>query len=231
MKIEVYSDISCPWCYIGQVRLERALSALASPESVEVIHRPFQLDPDAPSTGVPIEQYLEGRYGPRAGAMLDHAAVAAGSEGLRFDWSRAVAANTLDAHRLLWLAHTEYGPEVGRALLHKLFAAHFTHGGDVSDHDLLSGLAASVDMKAERVMEVLDSSEGAVEVRAQIAEAHQIGVRAVPTFVINGTHVIQGAQPVSAFVAMLEEVQQAYLATTTPEGEAACEDGSCAVTT
>ncbi|HEU4799134.1 MAG TPA: DsbA family oxidoreductase [Gemmatimonadales bacterium] len=231
MKVEIYSDISCPWCYIGHVRLERALGTLASPESVEVIHRPYQLDPDAPASGVPIQQYLEGRYGPRAGAMLEHAAGAAKAEGLEINWDGALAANTLDAHRLLRMAGDDYGAAVAHALLLKLFAAHFTHGCDVSNHEQLVGLAASVGMNVARVRALLATAEYRAEVMEEVAQAHRIGVRAVPTFVFDGANVIQGAQPVSAFVAMLGEVQRPYPASTALEGDEACADGSCAVTT
>ena len=229
MKVEIYSDISCPWCYIGHARLKRALGAVAGQESIELRHHPFQLDPDAPAVAAPLVERLEGRYGARVPAMLDHAASAARAEGIELNWSSALAANTLDAHRLLRLARDEYGASVEHSLLLKLFAAHFTHGGDVSDHEQLAGLAASVGMNVARVRALLATAEGREEVLEDIAQAHRRGVRAVPTFIFEGGHVIQGAQPVSAFVAMLEEAHPRPGAPSWPKD--ACEDGACAATT
>src|SRR5690606_21072493 len=116
LTVEIYSDIACPWCYIGERRLERALAALPAHEPIEVVFRPFQLDPAAPATAVPLTQYLERRYGARASGMLSAVSRTAAGEGITMDWDRALSVNTRTAHRLLQWALREGGPEVQRKL-------------------------------------------------------------------------------------------------------------------
>ena len=115
MKVEIYSDVVCPWCYIGERRFARALAAFGGGD-VEVVFRPFQLDPAAPTAAEPIARYLERRFGARAGSMLGSVSAAAAAEGITMDWDRALAANTRTAHRLLGLAEREYGAGTQRAL-------------------------------------------------------------------------------------------------------------------
>lgn len=229
MRVEIYSDISCPWCYIGHVRLERALGAVEGLAGVELTHRPFQLDPEAPRDPVSVTDHLQRRYGEMVPAMLEQAANAARAEGIEINFDSALAANTFDAHRLLRLAREEYGAEVEHQLLMKLFAAHFTHGGDVSNHEQLAGLAASVGMNVARVRALLATAELKEEVEEEIGQAHRIGVRAVPTFLFEGGHVIQGAQPIPAFVTMLQEARQ-FAALAEGQEDGSCADGACSVT-
>lgn len=226
MRIEIYSDITCPWCYIGHVRLERALGEVAGREGVELRHRPFQLDPDAPADPVPVLGHLQRRYGAAAPVMLEQAADAARADGIEIDFDSALSANTFDAHRVLRLAREEHGPAAEHQLLMKLFAAHFSHGGDVSNHDQLAGLAASVGMNVARVEAVLATAEMREEVEEDIAEAHRIGVRAVPTFVFETGDVIQGAQPIQAFVRMLKEAGH-FAGPAQEQDEGTCAAGAC----
>src|SRR5690606_3791511 len=114
--------------------------------------------------------------------------------------------NTFTAHRLLRLAEREYGAPVQRALAEKLFASHFSEGGDVSDHELLTSLAESVGMDPERVRTYLATGEGEAETRVEIEEARRLGITAVPTFVFEGKWAVQGAQPASMFLQALEQV-------------------------
>lgn len=215
MRIDVYADVVCPWCYIGKRRLERALASFAGGAEAEVTFRPFQLDPDAPTTARPLAGYLERRFGAAAGAMQSRVSQVAAGEGITIAWDRALSVNTLSAHRLLWLAEREYGRNVQRALVERLFAAHFSEGGDVSDAAQLAALAVSVGMDAERVSSYLGSREGEAEVRGAIAEARALGVQAVPAFVFDDRFVLEGAQPVEMFLHALEEVRAA--ATTVAE--------------
>jgi len=208
MKVEIYSDVVCPWCYIGERRFERALGTFPGGRDIEVVFRPFQLDPAAPATGTPIAQYLAKRFGRPADGMLARVTEAAASEGIAMDWDRAIAVNTRTAHRLLRLAEHEYGPAVQHALMEKLFDAHFSQGGNVADHAQLTALAVSVGMDAERVRTYLDSNEGAAELAAEFDHARQRGVQAVPTFVFDGQYVVQGGHPASVFLRVLEEVWQ-----------------------
>ncbi len=231
MKVEIYSDIACPWCYIGETRFFRALAALPQSDKVDVVFRPFQLDPTLSETPEPLKEQLTRKFGQRTEAMLRQTASTAKQEGLELNWDEAVSVNTLKAHRLLHLAEQEYGAEVQRKLATKLFEAHFTNGEDVGDEAALTKLGGSVGMDEDRISEYLSSDDGRDEVLAQITRAQQIGVQAVPTFVFNGKSAVQGAQPTSAFLQVLEEVQQESAAEVEAVGAngEACVDGSCEV--
>lgn len=230
MKVEIYSDIACPWCYIGERRFARALAAFPGRDEVEVVFRPYQLDPTAPATARPLMDRLRQKFGPRVQAMLEHVSGAAHGEGIDIRWDDAVAANTLTAHRLLRLAEREYGIETQHALVNALFEAHFTKGGDIADPRLLTELAVAAGMGRERVERYLAADEGLREVREELATARQLGITAVPTFVFDGQYAVEGAQPTPTMLQVLEEV--AARATAVPAGGAtddACADGSCAV--
>ena len=154
VKIEIYSDVMCPWCYIGERRLERALAALPPGERIDVAFRPYQLDPNAPETAVPLTQYLERRFGGRKDGMLDAVSQAAQGEGISIAWDRALSSNTRTAHRLPQWAVREGGPEVQRKLVGELFALHFTHGGNIGEQVLsthTSSDGASADSCADGV--------------------------------------------------------------------------------
>jgi predicted DsbA family dithiol-disulfide isomerase len=230
MRVEIYSDVVCPWCYIGERRFARALAAFPQAGRVEVVYRSYQLDPEAPAEAVPLKQYLARRYGALMESMLARATETAAAEGIVMDWDRALVVNTLTAHRLLGLAEREYGAEVQRALADKLFEAHFTRGVDVADHEQLAGLAGSAGMDRARVLAYLASDEGLAETREALAQARRIGVRAVPTFVFDGEYAVEGAQPASVFLQVLEGVASRNA----PGGAAggaddACADGACVV--
>lgn len=226
VTVEIYSDIACPWCYIGEQRFFRALAAF--PQQVEVVFRPYQLDPTLPEEPQPLKEQLAAKFGPRLEATLRHTAATAKQEGLTFDWDAAQAVNTLAAHRLLRLALEEAGPDVQRALAEKLFEAYFTRGQNVADPALLADLAAEVGLDRERAEAYLASGEGAAEVEAEIAQAQRLGIRAVPTFVFNGRHAVQGAQPTSTFMQALEELSQEAAEEAQTADAETCADGSCA---
>lgn len=217
MKVEVYSDVVCPWCYIGEHRLARALAAFPQRDQVEVVFRPYQLDPDAPQAAVPLTQYLERRFGKRAGAMLDPVDAAAAGEGISIAWGKALSANTRTAHRLLMLAEQEHGPAVQRALAERLFALHFSEGGNIADVDQLAAAAAEVGMDARRVREHLQSDAGVQELETALRKARYLGIHAVPTFVIDGRYALQGAQPVATFLEALDAARNAAAPTATED--------------
>jgi len=227
MKIEIYSDIVCPWCYIGERRLERALAALPAHERIEVVFRPYQLDPNAPATAVPLTHYLERRFGGRRNGMLDAVNHAAEGEGITMAWDRALSANTRTAHRLLQWALREGGPDVQRQLAAHLFALHFTRGGNVADIEQLAAAAASVGLDAGGARAYLASDEGIGELESEFEKARELGIASVPTFVIDGRYAIQGARPVSTFVRILEQALSTQTSSEdTPGGS--CADGVCA---
>jgi len=229
MKVEIYSDVVCPWCYIGERRFARALAAFPQADRVDIVYRSYQLDPEAPAQAVPLKQYLARRFGAAVDGMLARVTQTAAAEGIVMDWDRALSVNTLTAHRLLGLAEREYGAAVQRALFEKLFEAHFTRGVDVADHEQLADLAASVGMDRARVRAYLASDEGLAETREALEHARRIGVRAVPTFVFDGEFAVEGAQPASVFLQVLEEVASRNAPGEAGEADEACADGACAV--
>lgn len=229
MRVEIYSDVVCPWCYIGERRFARALAAFPQADRVDIVYRSYQLDPEAPAQAVPLKQYLARRFGAAVDGMLARVTQTAAAEGIVMDWDRALSVNTLTAHRLLGLAEREYGAAVQRALFEKLFEAHFTRGVDVADHEQLADLAASVGMDRARVRAYLASDEGLAETREALEHARRIGVRAVPTFVFDGEFAVEGAQPASVFLQVLEEVASRNAPGEAGEADEACADGACAV--
>ena len=229
MKVEIYSDVACPWCYIGKARFERALGAFPDGGDVEVVYRPYRLDPSAPAQAVPMLEYLERRFGTGARAMAGHVVETARGEGLAMDFDRGLAANTLDAHRLMRLAEREHGPETQRAVAEKLFEAHFSAGRDVGDAGVLAEIAGAAGMDPLRVREYLASGEGAPEVKEEIAAAQRLGITAVPTFVFEGRYAVQGAQPTSAFLQALETVAREAGPDGGGASDGSCDDGACSV--
>ncbi|WP_354641788.1 DsbA family oxidoreductase [Kitasatospora camelliae] len=230
MKVEIYSDIACPWCYIGKRRFEQALDRFAGKDGVEVVYRPFQLVPDASETPRPHREWLAERYGPQSVAMDARVAELGRAVGIDYDFDAAIEVNTLRAHRLLHLAETEYGSAVQADLKERLLKAHFTDGVDIGDRAALTGLAVEAGLDRARVEAYLAGDEGAAEVRAQLSAGRAMGISAVPTFVFEGQWAVQGGQEADTFLRVLQQVEAeiAETAPVTPDGDA-CTDGACAV--
>ncbi|MFF7637412.1 DsbA family oxidoreductase [Kitasatospora sp. NPDC008050] len=238
MKVEIYSDIACPWCYIGKRRFDQALERFEGKGEVEVIFRPYQLVPDAPATASPHRAWLAERYGPQSRAMDDRVTELGRAEGIAYDFDAALHANTFLGHRLLHLAETEYGTAVQGGLKEALLKAHFTDGVDVGDRAALTEVAVAAGLDRARVTEYLAGDEGADEVQRQLDEARQLGISAVPTFVFDGQWAVQGGQEVETFLQVFEQVagEQQHAerqAETTAHGHGhgddACADGACAI--
>ena len=212
MKIEIWSDVVCPWCYIGKRRLERALGEFEHADEVEIAWRSFQLNPDTPAgTAVPTSEYLVQRFGPQASQMTGRVAALGRDEGLVLDFDSSLTVNTLDAHRLLHLA-ADLG--VGDAAKERLLRAHFTEGADLSDPETLVRLAGEAGVDQDRARAVLAGTQYADAVRADIELAQAFGATGVPFFVIDRKYGISGAQPAEAFLQALrtayaEETQDA----------------------
>jgi predicted DsbA family dithiol-disulfide isomerase len=201
MKIEIWSDVVCPWCYIGKRRLEHALRDFEHADDVEITWRSFQLNPDTPpGVATPTKEYLVQRFGPQAGEMSARVAELARAEGLDFNTDAELNVNTLDAHRLLHLAD-ESGR--GDAAKERLLRAHFTEGADLSDPEVLTGLLAEAGVDPDRARAVLASDEYADAVQADIELARGLGATGVPFFVIDRKYGISGAQPAEAFLQAL----------------------------
>ena len=231
MRIDIWSDVVCPWCWIGKHRFERALALLgdAAPQ-VEVHWHPFLLAPDADATPVPLREAYAAKFGgiERTNQMLAQTQSTARAEGLPMDFDKGqVKVTTLPAHRLIWLAGREgVQAQVGEAL----FRAHFEHGRNLADPQVLAEAAAAGGIPAERVNALLDSDEGLAEVRAGLGQAQALGIQSVPTFVINGRYAVQGAQPPEVFAEVLGKVA-AELAPTPAAGkdEQGCGPDGCSV--
>jgi predicted DsbA family dithiol-disulfide isomerase len=208
MQIEIWSDVVCPWCYIGKRRLESALADFEHADQVEVVWRSFQLDPTAPQEATEsIAAHLGHKYGggPEAGRqMIDRVTEVAAGEGLAFDYHDAQRASTLGAHRLLHLAHAEGGPSVQGRLKERLLAAYFTEARNPADHAVLTAAALSVGLPPERVASVLGSDEYADEVAADVAQATAYGATGVPFFVVDRRYGVSGAQPAEVFSQLLD---------------------------
>lgn len=204
MRIDIWSDVVCPWCWIGKRRFEQAVAALGARAPVLDIHyHAFELDPDAGAEPVPLRDALARKFGgvERVEQMLAQTQATARAEGLPFDFGRGqVQVSTLRAHRLLWLATHE--GDVG-AVMEALFHAHFAEGRNVAATETLLRAGEAGGLAAARVQAMLDSDEGTVEVQAQLAQARALGIRAVPSFVIDGRSLIQGAQPAESFAQAL----------------------------
>lgn len=206
MQVEIYSDIACPWCYVGKARFERALAAYAGADSVEVVYRPFQLDPSAPEQPQVHREALERKFGPQAAAMDERITQLGADEGIVFDFDTVLENNSLLAHRLLRYALEQYGPQAQARLKGRLMAGHFGQGMDIGDRAQLADAAAEAGLDRAGAEEFLAGEGLREEVLADIDEARQLGVTAVPTFVFDGKWAVQGGQESDTFLRVLEQV-------------------------
>jgi len=237
MRVEIWSDVVCPWCYIGKRRFETALARVQGQpgaEHIEVVFKPYQLDPTAvPGKVQPVvEAYAKKFGGPeRAAQIIDQLTSVAASDGLTFHMDKALRANTLLAHRLLWFAET-HGDQI--ELKERLLKAYFTDGLNISDPAVLVECATAVGFDADEIRTFLDTDQGHGEVMEQLAFAAASGITAVPTYVINGQWAIPGAQDPDVFVRVLErmlakEAEQAEIHEAPAQNGQVCVDDVCDV--
>ncbi|WP_242448501.1 DsbA family oxidoreductase [Cellulomonas sp. WB94] len=240
--VEVWSDIACPWCYIGKRRFAAALQAFPHRDEVEVVWRSYELSPETPAgPGVPEIAALSARmHAPEARIreMFAHVTEVAAGNGLVYDFDRALAANTFDAHRLVHLAREHGGAALADRTLEALFAAQFTHGGDLGTASVLVEIAADAGFGAaglddDAVLAVLAGDHAADAVRHDEAEARELGVTGVPFFVAGRRIAVSGAQPVEVFGRLLEaawrEANPLVTLAGTDEAAGACVDDSCGI--
>jgi predicted DsbA family dithiol-disulfide isomerase len=233
MRVEIWSDVVCPWCYIGKRRFEQALAAFAHRDEVEVVWRSFELDATAPAERVgDYAEMLAAKYGfsvERGQEMIDTMTASAAEEGLDFRFDRARVGNTFDAHRLLHLA-AERG--VQDAVKERLMLATFTEGEPVGDAETLVRLVAEVGLDADEAREVLQSGRYADEVRADERDAQRFGISGVPFFVVDRTYGVSGAQPADVLLQVLDKAwEDSRPVQLVPAGGAApgCDGDSCSV--
>ncbi|MCM3217637.1 DsbA family oxidoreductase [Niallia taxi] len=208
MKIEVWSDFVCPFCYIGKRRLEEAIAQFPGKDQVEVEFKSFELDPNAQTySGTGINEALAKKYGmsiEEAKRANEGIGSQAAEVGLTFNFDEMKPTNTFDAHRLAKFAAT-VGKE--KEMTEKLLASYFTESKLISDHDVLVEIAQTAGIEKEETLAVLnDSTKYANDVRIDEALAQQMGVTGVPFFVINQKYSISGAQPTETFRRALQQV-------------------------
>lgn len=233
MKIEIWSDFICPFCYIGKRHLEQALSQVPFGSEVSVEFRSFELDPRTPrDSSVPVVDMLAKKYGvtrEQARQMNANVAAQAAQVGLTYNYEQWISANTFDAHQLAQFA-AERGK--GTEMTERLFYAHFTEAKHLGDRETLLALAEEVGLDRAETAAALERGVLAERVRSDEREAAELGVRGVPFFVIDRKYAVSGAQPVSTFVGALSKAWGERKTHLTVVGEAEadmCADGSCAV--
>jgi len=204
IHIDIYSDVICPWCYVGKRRLEKALSLLDGTLHTKVTWRPFQLNPAMPKDGMERTAYLTAKFGSveAYGRVVEDQVLAAGSgEPISFAFGKiSRTPNTFLAHRLIW-----YGEQQGcqNELVELLFKSYFQEGADIGSIEVLARLAQQVGVMASTF---LLSNEGTAEVQSDEAVARRLGIRSVPHFVLNRAYSLSGAQPPERFAAAIHEV-------------------------
>ncbi|WP_216321349.1 DsbA family oxidoreductase [Deinococcus aestuarii] len=235
LRVDIWSDIACPWCYVGKRRFETALADFPHRDGVEVVWHSFELDPSASSQpGQSMKAILAGKYGggeARAQGMLDSMTRTAAGEGLEYHFEKVQPANTSPAHQLIHLA-AEHGLQ--DAMKERLLAAFFTEGEFLGDREVLVRLGAEVGLDAQEVRAALGDGRFVQAVRQDEAQAQALGISGVPFFVLGGRYGVSGAQSPEVLRGALEQVWAethpaplTLLGTDTPAQ--ACEDGQCAV--
>jgi predicted DsbA family dithiol-disulfide isomerase len=234
MKIEIWSDVMCPFCYIGKRRFEDALQQFAHKDSVEIEWKSFQLNPDmVTDPSVNINQYLADAKGwtlDYAQQMNNHVTEMAAEVGLTYHMDNAVVANSLNAHRFTHLAKKH---SLGANAEEALFKAYFTDGKNVDDTNTLIELGTSIGLNADEIKQTLATDAYADDVKHDIAEAQYLGIKGVPFFVMNSKYGVSGAQAVPVFSQTLEKafeewnIEQAKPKLDVIEGQTCGPDGDC----
>lgn len=206
LRIDVWSDIACPWCYVGKRRLERALEVFPARASVEIVWRAFELDPAAPRTSPagPYAPRLAKKYGMSAAdaqRRIDHLVSLAKADGLALDFERIRPGNTFDAHRVIHEA-LEHGQQ--DAVKERLLRGYLSEGEAIGEPEVVARLAVEAGLERDRVLQVLGSGAHADAVRADEREAARLGIHGVPCFVFGGRFAVSGAQPVEVLARALE---------------------------
>lgn len=234
MKVEIWSDVVCPWCYIGKRRFESALSKFPHRDDVEVVYRSFELDPSAQvDSGKSVTEMLSEKYGvslAQAGAMNERVTGIAAGEGLDYHLDKARHANTVKAHRLLHLAASK---GLQNEVMERVMTAYFSEGENVGDIEALTRLAAEAGLDADAVRAALTNDDYADAVRADVRRARMLGITGVPFFVFDEHYGVSGAQPTELLLEVLEkawaENHPLLQVVSTAEDADACEGDNCAL--
>ena len=216
ITIDIVSDTVCPWCYVGKRRLERALAAKSDDIKVVIGWKPFQLNPEMPEGGMDRRDYLEAKFGGKGGAKKAYSAIeeAGKSEDLDFNFGGMVRQpNTINSHRLIDLAGKNGKQD---DVVEALFQAYFVDGRDIGDVDELVSVVVEAGLDEAATRSYLESDEDVERIRAEDANARQMGVQGVPCFIINRKYAISGAQDPAVFLQAWDQIVQQ-----TEEGDAA----------
>ncbi len=203
MKLDIYSDTICPWCFIGKRRLETALAGRPG-DGIAVTWRPFELNPAMPAGGMARDEYLALKFGGPEGARQVYAAIteAGREEGIAFAFDRIRRTpNSFNSHRLI-----RYAGSSGRQdeVVEALFRGYFLDGLDIGDRDVLAGIGASAGLGKDELDTYLAADTDVAKTRADEAHARTLGIDAVPCFIVNATHAISGAQPPETFTKIFD---------------------------
>jgi predicted DsbA family dithiol-disulfide isomerase len=230
MKIQIWSDVMCPFCYIGKRRFEQALQQFEHKDAIEIEWKSFQLNPNlVTDTSININQYLADIKG----ITLDHAqqmnqqvTQMAAEVGLTYDFDKAIVANSFDAHRFAHLAKQNgLSDEAEEAL----FNAYFTEGKNIADHDTLAELGEKIGLDKAEVHHTLNGNKFAVNVQQDIVQAQQLGIRGVPFFVMDNKYGVSGAQEIPTFVETIEKAYGEWAATNPQQKLNIIEGNSCEI--
>jgi predicted DsbA family dithiol-disulfide isomerase len=209
MQIEIWSDVVCPFCYIGKRKLEQALEQFQHKSQVEITWKSFQLDPDAPTDGGDYLQYLSSRKGwslEQTRQLTQQVTQMAANAGLEYHLEKAITANSFDAHRM---AHLASKNGMGDNASEALFKAHFMEGKNIADHKTLEAIGVAIGLNGEEVKQLLEGNRFSEEVQKDIDEARKLQISGVPFFVIDRKYAISGAQDAAIFLQTLEKAYQA----------------------
>jgi predicted DsbA family dithiol-disulfide isomerase len=204
LNIEIYSDLICPWCYIGKRRMEAGLKLLGKEFMPKIVWRPFQLNPDMPVAGMNRKAYRTKKFGSwdRSVAMDAEVTAIGQSLGIEFNYDKVLMTpNTMSGHRLLWWAEQR---DQQNALAEALFRAYFTEGRDVGRHDVLAEIASEAGLPKAEAGAFLDSVAGTKEVSEEVNKGLELGLEGVPFFVVNGAPAVAGAQDAQAFLQVFQ---------------------------
>lgn len=235
MKVEIFSDVACPWCYIGKRRFETALGQFEQSDQVEITWRSYQLDPSAPrNSGISLNELLARKYGmsqQQAAATNNQVSTLAAGEGLEYHLEKAQYGNTFDAHRLIQLAATH---QLQDEVEERFFKAYFTEGAALDDPETLVNLVSEVGLAAGEARAVLAGDEYSEAVREDIELARELGIQGVPFFVIDEKYGISGAQSAEVFKKALDQIwaeahPAAKLVSVTGAEGNSCEGDNCSI--
>lgn len=232
MEINIWSDVRCPFCYIGKRNFEKALEQFPQKDELKVVWRSFELDPSLktqPETNT-VDYFVQSKGISRQQAtqMLSHATNMAKEIGLNFDFDKAILANSFNAHRLIQMAKSK---DLGDEIEEALFKAHFADGVNIDDTESLIEIGVSIGMDSEEVRKAMESDAFDYEVRQDQLDARNIGVQGVPFFVFNNKYAVSGAQPPAAFLETIEKSFAEYKKDNPgliiSKGDSCSTDGTC----